>query len=197
MSNDATDGTTPEQASQGISLQTLGLAGAVARLIDEHHTSVVGPQKDAPKEALVEGFAKEKRTGLVVEIDGQEVGRYTVNMTKAKFAVTDEAAFVAFAEDQDEVDYVPTPRKSFVNALLKRARRDPDTGIVFDSETGEPLPGVSFVPGGEATGNVTWTWTTFQGEPVGKEAVYAAGRNGRLKSLLREMPELLSSAVQE
>ncbi|MFB6630054.1 hypothetical protein ACFCWY_09170 [Streptomyces sp. NPDC056362] len=197
MSNDATDGITPEQAPQGISLQTLGLAGAVARLIDEHHESVVGPKKDAPKDALVKGFAEEKRTGLVVEIDGQEVGRYTVNTSKAKFAVTDQDAFLAFAEERDEVDYVTVPKKSFVNALLKRARRDPETGIVFDSGTGEPLPGVSFVPGGEATGNVTWTWTTFQGEQVGKEVVYAAGRNGRLKALLGEMPELLSGAVPE
>ncbi|MGW0033067.1 hypothetical protein ACWDXD_25030 [Streptomyces sp. NPDC003314] len=196
MSNDVTDGT-PEQDPQGVPLQVLGLTGAVARALDEHHSKMVGPKKDAAKEALVGSFTREGRTGLVVEIDGEEVGRYTVNTGKDKYEISDPEAFLVYAEERDEVDYIVVPKKSFEKAVLDRARRDPATGDVFDSESGEILPGVSFKPGGKATGTVTWTWKKFQGEEIGRGVLLRAYQSGRLNELLRGVPELLPGAVQE
>jgi hypothetical protein len=193
MSNDAAAGTQTEQ-SGAVPLSSLGLIGAIARALDERTKSVIAPKKDAPKVPLLKGFAENQQSDLIVQIRGQNVGKYKVALTQDRFVVDPDnaAAFEAYAEEKGEIDIVITPKPSFVDAVCKRAEVDPETGDVFDSETGEIVPGLKFVPGGQPTGTVTFTWETRKRQPVGKALLLAAWQAGELDALLRETPELLA-----
>ncbi|MFI8206700.1 hypothetical protein [Streptomyces sp. NPDC085937] len=193
MSHDVTEDTQSEEP-QGIPLSTLALVGALARAMEEHQQKVIKPRKDAPRDPLVEDFQATKRPELVVEVGGEKVGHYKVNTTKDRFEVADAAAFEAYAEEKDEIDIVIVPKPAFVNAVLAHAQRDPETGTIFDSRTGEVVPGIKFVPGGKPTGTVTWTWNKHKGQPIGKAVLLAAYRRGELNEYLRETPELLPTA---
>ncbi|MCX5182673.1 hypothetical protein [Streptomyces sp. NBC_00268] len=190
MSNDVADDTQGEE-STGLPLTSLGLIGALARAMEDHQREVIKPKKDAPRDPLVEGFMATKQPNLVIEIDGEEVGHYKVNLTKDRFEIDDQVEFDEFAEDKGEIDIVITARPAFVDAVLAHAQRNPETGTIFDSRTGEEIPGVKYVPGGKPTGTVTWTWKKFKGQPIGKGVLLAAYKRGRLNELLVETPELL------
>lgn len=194
MSHDVADGTQAEEPTE-LPLTSLGLIGALARALNERTKSVIAPKVDAPKAPLIEGFGKSKQSDLVVEVDGQEVGHYKVNTTNDRFIVDDDSAFDAYAEEKDEIDVVIVRKPSFEKAVLARAEIDPKTGAIFDSQTGEVIPGVKFVPGGQPTGTVTWTWKKRKGHEVGKETLLAAWQRGALDDLLRETPELLSGST--
>ncbi|MEU1592753.1 hypothetical protein ABZ468_07805 [Streptomyces sp. NPDC005708] len=193
MSNDVADGTQAEQSTV-LTLSDLGLIGAVASAMEDHQKNVIQPKKDAPKELLLQGFIESKQSDLVVEIDGEEVGTYKVATTNPKFVVDDEKAFDRYAEEKGEVDIVIVRKASFEKAVLGAARRDPETGAIFDSRTGEIIPGLKYLPGGKPTGTVRWTWKTFKGEQVGKAVLMAAIKRGDLNHILRETPELLPGA---
>ncbi|MFK0159103.1 hypothetical protein ACIQVK_44420 [Streptomyces sp. NPDC090493] len=194
MSNDVTDGAQADEKAPALTLTTLGLIGAVARAMTEHQTAVIAPKVNAAKEPLVAEFLERKQPNLIVEIGGQEVGHYKVNLTKDRFEVDDEKAFDAYAEDKGEYDVLIVRKPSFEKAVLAHAQRDPETGAIFDSRSGEVIPGLKFVPGGKPTGTVTWTWKTFKKQPIGKAVLMAALRRGELDDLLRETPELLPKA---
>ncbi|MFD9190436.1 hypothetical protein ACFWCA_19660 [Streptomyces phaeochromogenes] len=194
MSNDVADNAQPDEPAEA-SLADLGRVGALARLLEERMKPVIGPKKDAAKLPLLKGFAGEsKQSDLIVQIDGRPVGRYKVALTQPRFVIDPDnsAAFDEYAEQLGEVDVIVTPKPSFVTAMCKRAELDPETGDVFDSETGEIIPGLKFLPGGEPTGVVSFTWETFKKRPVGKEALLAAHQRGDLNHLLRETPELMA-----
>lgn len=191
MSHDVADGTQAEQSAPTPNLVNLGLVGAVARAMAEHQTATIAPKVDAVKDPLVEAFAGRKHSDLTIELGGEEVGRYKVNLTRDRIAVTDEAAFDKYAEDKGEYDIVFVRKSSFEAAVLKRATRDPETGVIYDSETGELIPGLEFVPGGKPTGTVRFTWKTFKGQQTGKAVLMTALMRGDLDELLRETPELL------
>ncbi|QFG13275.1 hypothetical protein SEA_GILGAMESH_83 [Streptomyces phage Gilgamesh] len=193
MSNDVAADTQAEEPA-GVPLSTLALVGALARAMEEHQREVIKPRKDAPRDPLVEDFQATKKPELVVEIDGEKVGHYKVNLTKDRFEVDDDAAFEAYAEEKDEIDIVIVPKPAFVTAVLAHAQRDPETGTIFDSRSGEVIPGLKFVPGGKPTGTVTWTWNKFKGRPIGKGVLLAAYKRGRLDEYLKETPELLPRA---
>lgn len=193
MPNDAADGTQPGESIE-LPLTSLGLIGALARALAERLESVIQPKKDAPKAPLIKGFVDDGRSHLVVTVNGEEVGRYKVALTRDRFEVADQEKFSAYAESKGEIDVVITPKPTFVAAVLKHAVRNPETGTIFDSRTGEEIPGLRFVPGGTPTGTVTWIWKTFKGQPIGKDLLLAAYRRGEFNELLRDTPELLPGA---
>ncbi|WP_326724647.1 hypothetical protein OHT59_40160 [Streptomyces sp. NBC_00243] len=194
MSNDAADGTRGEQPAE-FPLTSLGLIGALARALDEHQTSVITPQKDAPKAPLIKGFAENRQSDLVVQVAGQDVGKYKVNLTRDRFVVDDEAAFDQYAEEKGEIDVIIVRREAWEKTVLAHAEVAPETGLIFDPRTGEAIPGVKFLPGGKPTGTVTWTWKTRKGQASGKAALLAAWRRGDLNDLLRETPELMAGSM--
>ncbi|MFF8696273.1 hypothetical protein ACF08W_29080 [Streptomyces sp. NPDC015144] len=194
MTNDVTDSAQGDEKVAALPLTTLGLIGAVAKAMTEHQTAVIAPKVSAPKKSLVAEFLERKQSDLVIEIGGEEVGHYKVNLTKDRFEVADEKAFDAYAEDKGEYDVIIVRKPSFEKAVLAHAQRDPETGAIFDSRSGEIIPGLKFVPGGKPTGTVTWTWKTFKKQPIGKAVLMAALRRGELDELLREAPELLPKA---
>ncbi|GAA5070312.1 hypothetical protein [Streptomyces similanensis] len=193
MSNDVAD-ETPAGETRENPLSVSALIGALARAIEEHQASVITPRKDDPKGRLVAQYGERQQKDYVVEIDGEEVGTYKVSTTRARFEVDDQAAFDAYADRKGEIDIVITAKPAFVTAALRHAVRNPETGTIFDSRTGEEIPGLRFVPGGKPTGSVTFKWKTFKGEPIGKGVLLAAYRNHRLDEYLRETPELLPRA---
>ncbi|MCG8971868.1 hypothetical protein, partial [Streptomyces sp. CL12-4] len=184
MSNDAANGPQDEKLNE-LPLTSLGVIGALARALQARTKKVIAPKADAPKIPLLKVFASSKHTDHIVEIAGQEVGRYKVNTTNDRFEVADPTAFEAFAEEKDEIDIVIVPKPAWVDAILKRAEQDPVTGDIFDSETGEVIPGLRFVPGGEPTGTVSFTWKKRNGREVGKEVLLAAWHRRELDDLLR------------
>jgi hypothetical protein len=194
MSHDVADAVPADESNSGPDLHTLGIVGAVARAMTEHQTAIIAPKVDAVKSPLVDAFLTSKQGDLTVEVGGEEVGRYTVSKTRAKFVVDDEAAFDAYAEEKGEYDVVFVRKPSFEAAVLARATRDPETGAIVDKQTGELIPGLKFLPGGKPTGGVRWTWKTFKGEPIGKNALMDALFRGDLHDVLKETPELLPGA---
>jgi hypothetical protein len=190
MSNDVADDPQGED-NEELPLSAKALIGALARAMEDHQREVIKPKKDAPRDPLIEDFQATKKPTLVVEIDGEEVGHYKVNLTRDRFEIGDSAAFEKFAEEKNELDIVIVPKPAFVDAVLAHAQRDPETGEIFDSRTGEVIPGLEYVPGGKPTGTVTWTWKTFKKQPIGRGVLLAAYRRGRLNELLRKTPELL------
>jgi hypothetical protein len=194
MSNDVADDGNQGEETTGLPLTSLALIGALARAMEDHQREVIKPRKDAPRDPLIQGFEATKQPSLVVEIDGEEVGHYKVNLTKDRFEIEDQAKFDEYAEDKGEIDIVITAKPAFVDAVLAHAHRNPETGTIFDSRTGEEIPGIKYVPGGKPTGTVTWTWKKFKGQPIGKGVLLAAYKRGRLNELLRETPELLPKA---
>lgn len=193
MSNDVADGTQAEEP-EVLPLTTLGLIGAIARAMSEHQKAVIAPKVDSAKVPLLKGFVENKQSDLVVEVDGQRVGQYKVNLTRDKFVVDDDEAFDEFAEEQDEIDLVITRKPAWEKAILAHAQIDPKTGTIFDSRNGMVIPGLKFVPGGQPTGTVTWTWHTTKGQPLGKAALLAAYHRGDLDPLLQTTPELMAGA---
>ncbi|NML55197.1 hypothetical protein HHL19_35270 [Streptomyces sp. R302] len=190
MSNDASDNVQSDEPVE-LSLQDIGLRGALTRAIKEHQLKELGPHVEAPLQRMLALFQEGGQSDLVVQIDGETVGKYKVNQTRAHFEVADADEFLAFAEERGEVDIVITVKPSFKAAMLQRARRVPGSDTVFDSETGEELPGIRFVPGGRATGTVTWTWEKHQGVEIGREVLMRAAQDGRLDHLLHAVPELM------
>ncbi|MFJ7004167.1 hypothetical protein ACIQWY_29680 [Streptomyces albidoflavus] len=195
MSHNVADDTAQSEEPQEPTLVSLGLIGALAQAMAEHQATVIGPRKDAPKEQLVNGFAQSMQSDLVVQIGGQEIGRYKVNLSRDKFVVADEEQFDAYAEEKGEVVVTVSRTPAWEKAVLSHAEIDPDTGEIFDSRSGEVIPGLKFVPGGKPTGTVTWTWKSRKKVPVGKEALLAAWRRGELDDLLKDTPELLPGAA--
>ncbi|MFK0279568.1 hypothetical protein ACIQVL_03705 [Streptomyces sp. NPDC090499] len=195
MSNDVADDTQSAEGPVEIPLQSLGLVGAIARAMETHQKDVIKPKKDAPLKRLVGGYIKTKQPNLVVMVNGQEVGHYKVNTTNDRFEISDQGAFDKYAEDKDELDIVITAKPAFVDAMLKRAVRDAKTGLIVDSETGEVIPGLAFVSGGQPTGTLTWTWKKHRGRNVGMDFLLAAYRSGQLDDLLQEWPELMAGST--
>ncbi|MFJ4880087.1 hypothetical protein ACIP93_33435 [Streptomyces sp. NPDC088745] len=194
MSNDVTDNAQDGEETPTLPLTALGLIGAVARAMTEHQKAVIEPKVNTPREPLIAEFLKRRQSNLAVEIGGEEIGHYKVNTTRDRFEIDDEKQFDAYAEEKGEYDVHIVRKPSFEKAVLAHAQRDPETGTIFDSRSGEVIPGLKFVPGGKPTGTVTWTWKTFKKQPIGKAVLMAALRRGELDDLLRETPELLPKA---
>ncbi|MER7951993.1 hypothetical protein ABTY59_31840 [Streptomyces sp. NPDC096079] len=190
MSNDVTDDATVEETAE-VKLTDLALVSVLARAMQEHQKDVITPKVDAAKSPLIKGFVEEQRSDLTVIVPGGgEVGRYRVNKTSDRFVVDDEAVFDRYAESKGEIEIVVRRRESFESAVLKAAVLGPD-GKIYNSGTGEEIPGIKFVPGGTPTGTVTWTWKKLHGRNIGKEVLLAAYQSGALNELLRATPELL------
>lgn len=189
MSNDVADG--PQNEEPTLPLPALGLVSALARAVEARQKEVIAPKKDSLTAPLVKQFLKERQPNLVVEIGGEEVGRFKVNTARDRFEVVDRPAFDQYAEKKNEIDIVVTAKPAFEEASLKHAVRNPETGTIFDSRTGEEIPGIEFVAGGQPTGTVSFNWKKFKGEPIGMGVLLAAWQRGELDDLLRETPELL------
>jgi hypothetical protein len=124
--------------------------------------------------------------------DGSTVA--TVSLTKPKdtLAVVDERAFTAWAKtahpEEVTVEMRVAVRSSYRSALLAEMTK---TGAIVDPQTGEVVPGVALLPGGEPS---TFSLRFAKG---GREAVAEAWRRGDLTELVDGTPALPAESGDE
>lgn len=119
----------------------------------------IDPGRDLPEgvaESIAESLRQDLDDGLDVghvpdqarilrDAEGTELGTATLCGGKEKPKVTDEAALLAWVQENrpDQVRQVVEP--AYVKALLKQAERE---GAAADETTGEVIPGIEFVESG-------------------------------------------------
>ncbi|WP_435059434.1 hypothetical protein [Streptomyces sp. bgisy060] len=189
MSHDA--GQTPQ--TPPLSLGDAALLSAFAKLFKDYVVPEIDTRIAAVKGPLLAAYADPDRgtKSLDVKVDGVAVATHTVAVSKDKYEVADEEEFTAFAEESGEVEVIIRARPAFREAKLKQARYDKATDTIYDKVTGEPIPGLRRIPGGEPTGSVGLTW-----KDGGKDALKAAYLSGQLRSLLDGVPMLPTSEQQ-
>ncbi|MEU6632801.1 hypothetical protein ABZ905_31645 [Streptomyces parvus] len=111
------------------------------------------------------------------------VGTFTRSVSKPKFVVADREAFLGYADEKGETEYVVRP--AFEKGLLGRLKYDPQSGDVVDPTSGEVIPGVTYEPGGD-TLSVRPSWDT--------DGITALDdRLGFLDMALEKLPTLTSA----
>lgn len=108
------------------------------------------------------------------DFEGEPMATFSLRETKPKFVVSDPDAFYGYVQVNYpfEVEVVFQVKQSFAKELLTAKKLDGDTDGVVDRATGELVPGVTYVPGGEGDGFGT-SWTKTNGEDTGKRAALA------------------------
>lgn len=190
MANDAAEDTQAEQPSEP-SLSDVGLIGALARLLDERLVKQeIKPRIDAPKVPLLKAY-KGGQSELVVQIDGDIIGRYKVNVAQPRIVVDEdnETALNAYADKHGGTKVTITRDPTWEKALLEFAKYDEDTGLIIDTRTGEVVPGLKYEKGGQPTGSLTWSW---EKKDVGKKRLMRHYQDGALDHLLAETPALMA-----
>ncbi|WP_086825694.1 hypothetical protein [Streptomyces sp. NRRL B-24572] len=188
MSNDA--GQTTETS---LSLGDAALLSAFAKLFKSRVVPQIDAKADAVKAPLLAAY-EDPDSGIKsidVRIGGVPVATHTVSVSRGKYEVGDEEKFTAYADDCGEAEAIIQVRPAFRDAMLKRAAYDKATGNVVDKITGEVIPGVRYIPGGQPTGSISTTW-----KDGGQEALEAAYASGQLSGLLNGVPMLPASEQQ-
>ncbi|MFF0481992.1 hypothetical protein [Streptomyces sp. NPDC004435] len=182
MSNDA--GQTTETP---LSLGDAALLSAFAKHFRTRVVPLIDEKADAVKAPLLAAYADPDSgiKSIDVRIGGVPIATHTVSVSRGKYEVADEEKFAAFADDCGECEVIIQVRPAFRDAMLKRAVYDKTTGIVVDKLTGEPIPGLRYIPGGKATGSISTKW-----KDGGQEVLEAAYASGQLRSLLNGVPML-------
>ncbi|MFF4543589.1 hypothetical protein ACFY1J_04990 [Streptomyces sp. NPDC001406] len=190
MANDAVEDNKAEQSAD-LPLSDVGLVGALARLLDEQMVKkVIKPRIDAPKVPLLKAY-KGGQSELVVQIGGDVIGRYKVNLAQPRIVVDEdnEAALNEYADKHGGTKVVITRDETWEKSLLQFAEYDEDSGLIIDSRTGEVVPGLKYEQGGQPTGSLTWTW---ERKDVGRKRLMRHYQEGDLNYLLKEAPELMA-----
>ncbi|WP_406153264.1 hypothetical protein OG217_05935 [Streptomyces sp. NBC_01023] len=190
MSYDDVD-QTPEPA---LSLGDAALLSVFGKLFKDQVVPAIDEKIAAVKGPLLAAYDNPESStkSIDAKVDGIAVATHTVAISKDKYAVGDEEAFTAFAEDRGEVEVIIRARPAFQDAMLKRAKYDKATGTIVDRLTGEVIPGITRIPGGKPTGSVSLRW-----KDGGQEAVMDAFHKGELDSLLRGVPMLPAAPARE
>jgi hypothetical protein len=193
MSNDVGDDTQGEQNE--LSLEDIGLIGALARLASAQSAGFLKPLVDDPTMRLVDAFDKGGQPGLVVKVGDEIVGRYTTNLTQPKVVVDpeNEKALDQYAEEHSGIEVIIRRNPTWEAALLKFARHDEETGEIIDSRTGEVIPGLKYDRGGRPTGGVTFTW---EQKDIGANRLLRAWQSGAFDHLLQDKPQLMAGRPQ-
>ncbi len=191
MANDAAAEETQAEQSAGPSLSDIGLVGALARLLDEQMVKKeIKPRIDGPKVPLLKAY-EAGQSELVVRIGDDLIGRYKVNVAQPKVVVDpdNEAALNEYADEHGGIEVIIRRNPKWEEALLRFAEYDEDTGLIIDTRTGEPVPGLKYEKGGDPTGSLTWTW---EQKDVGKKRLMRHYQEGTLNHLLTDTPELMA-----
>jgi hypothetical protein len=125
-------------------LRLEGLADAAKARAGEHRRALE-----------VEARAELERQKVAPTWRITDVGTITLPTTQAGFIVNDPAALLVWckARHPEQIEAVELVRSAFIAALLKRTvvdRDDEGATRVVDPDTGEPVPGLAWKPGGEA-----------------------------------------------
>ncbi|MFB6700291.1 hypothetical protein [Streptomyces rubiginosohelvolus] len=190
MTQDAADGTQHTEQDE-MPIDIVALVGALARLAHGQTTATLAPLVDDPTARLLKAFESSGHTSSVVKVNGEIVGRYTVNLTRGKFVVDpdNETELNKYADDHGGTEVIVRRNPTWEKALLNHARRVEGSDEIIDSRTGEVVPGLKYVPGGQPTGNVTFTW---EGKTAGQNTLLAEWKSGALDHLVKHVPALVA-----
>ncbi|MEU5181172.1 hypothetical protein AB0G49_14080 [Streptomyces longwoodensis] len=135
-------GAPDNQAPPGPSPHELALRAAVAHRVLAYWEAICRPVINANKD-----FIRNDPGVLttVAAIDGMRAASFTESVKQPFFEITDANAFLRWADDQGETEWVV--RAAFQDAILKKRARWVN-GLCVDSVTGEVIPGVTQNPGG-------------------------------------------------
>lgn len=134
--------TSDEQTPPGPNPQELAMNAAVAMRVLEFWKGICQPAIDANKTYI------EANPGVlttVAKFEGERMASFTESLKQPFYEITDEDAFLAWADEKGETDWVV--KESFKKAILKGRARSVN-GVCVDSVTGEVIPGVTRNPGG-------------------------------------------------
>ncbi|MFB8120626.1 hypothetical protein ACFQ6U_13560 [Streptomyces sp. NPDC056465] len=137
------------------------------------------------KAPAADGYVASRLSHLVLEVADQEVGRFEFSASGDRFEIDDMSAFESFAEDQGKLEVVLAPDPEWTQAILKYAGVNPTTGDIFDTRSGQSVPGLRFVSGGLPTGVVRWVWSSADEELAGEGALLRAYYRGDLDALMQ------------
>ena len=167
------------------SLGELALIAAATRVVKERVTPHFTANDADAKAALIAAYLGSDGTRSVqAKVDGVPVATLTVSVPKPKFTVSDPDQFLTYADEQGETEIIVRPKPKFQEAVLKRAVLDEETGQVVDKRTGEVIPGVTRIPGGQPSqASLTWNDDGF-------ERLERAMKDGSLRHILGGMPQL-------
>ncbi|MFZ3557234.1 hypothetical protein [Streptomyces sp. BH055] len=181
--------TDDEQTPPPLSLGDAALLSAVMKLFKDAMVPAIDERIAAVKAPLLAAYADPERgiKSIDAKVNGVAVATQTVGVSRDKYDVADEDAFTEFVEENypTEVEAIIRARPSFRDAMIKRATFDKASGQVVDKLTGQVIPGVTRIPGGDPTGNVSLRW-----KDGGREAVMEAYHSGHLRGLLSGVPML-------
>ncbi|MEV7512100.1 hypothetical protein AB0O57_29500 [Streptomyces sp. NPDC091201] len=178
---------TEQHDPSDVPLNDLALIAALARLIAEEIGPAIQARMDALNPRLVAAYENGGQNGVVAKVGDQVAARFTVNVTRPKIEVGDEVAFDAYAAAHGGEKAIIQRDPVWEKALLKAVRYDPETKVFVDSRTGEMVPGLKYVPGGRANGNITHTWADAG---VGRQLLHDALRSGQFRHLFTDVLEL-------
>jgi hypothetical protein len=156
------------------------MAGAMAKLREAHFATLL--------EQYDEVGTKQFSVALP---DGTKVATITLTEKKEAFEVTDEIAFLTWAQENlpedaiHEVVVPPVPEMRFIEvdpkaqaALIKRLDHRGD--LAFDPETGQAVDGITYRPAGRPSQFAV----TYVNKDEGRERLIDAWRAGDLAELV-------------
>ncbi|MER5482625.1 hypothetical protein ABT024_05325 [Streptomyces sp. NPDC002812] len=181
-----------EEKAPAVNIGTLALRAAVAYRVKEKVAKICDAVIKANADHIkatpgLRSTAAELPVGEGA--DQHSVHLTTFSRTHAKasfqFGATSDAveAFKAYADERNETEYVVRP--AFAAAVLAKVRRDEATGMIFDPDTGEEVPGIVYITGGTVL-SVSPTWTN-----EGKKLVDA--ELGFVDTMLENLPALTAA----
>lgn len=168
-------------------MEDVALIAAFARLFAEEIGPAIQARMDDLNPRLIEAYEQSGQNGIVAKVGDLVAAKYTVNVTRPRVEVGDEEAFDVYAENHGGQQAIIRRDPVWEKALLKSVQYDSETGVFVDPRTGEVVPGLKYVPGGRATGNITHTWAD---RGVGRQILRDAWASGQFRHLFADVLEL-------
>ena len=182
LADDAPAETLPAET---VDIKDLALRVAVANVVAKKITE---SSADAREVLVQELLRLRKDTGVkTIDVllypndDKSKIASVTLNEVKDKIVVDDEKAYKKWVQDNhpSEIEYVIRVRSSFTAALLDgMVAGDTATGIVVTVDSGEQVPGLRAVDGGDPTAT-TLTFTRPTKTKAGGRELVVHALNGR------------------
>lgn len=184
--------TTTDDASPRPALPEQLARAAVQKAITDALTDAQKAHRDTVFEAMLAAKKATASKSFNVEVDGEVVATATITDPKPKFVVqtVQSEAYDEFLDYMQEhypteVETVVQVRPAFLKTFLEKDL-DVQAGEVFDTNTGEPVPGVKHVPAGDPT---SWSLRFKKGEES-KEQVLRSALAPEALAMLGLTPEL-------
>lgn len=149
-------------------LPTMLAQAAVQKSITEALKKAADKHRDATFAAMLAAQEETDSKSFNVKVDGELVATATITEPQEKFVVqsVNTEAYDAFLDYMQEtypteVETIVQVRPNFLKTFLEKQLIVTDAGEVFDTESGEVVPGVKHIPPADPT---SWSLRFKNGE---------------------------------